>query len=65
MLNGTEQGSVDLTIPEEDYICIPIETDEAEIKRARAIYEKQKFNRAKANREFRKRIQEDLEEKEW
>jgi len=44
-----------------EFISIPIETDEAEIRRARAIYEKKKqeeFNRAKIKQETRRLVDE-------
>lgn len=44
-----------------EFISIPIEQDKAEIRRARAIYEKKKkgqFNRAKTKEESRRKIEE-------
>ncbi|MBR6688775.1 MAG: hypothetical protein IKL68_02025 [Clostridia bacterium] len=44
-----------------EFISIPIETDEAEIRRARAIYEKKKqeqFSRAKVKEDTRRKIEE-------
>lgn len=50
-INGEESGSVELSVPIEDYIEIPLEP----------IKKKQKFNRAAEKRKTRKLI----EEEEW
>lgn len=59
---GQVLNSGSLEIEEElGFISIPIEQDEAEIRRARAIYEKKKkgqFNRAKTKEESRRKIEE-------
>lgn len=50
-----------------EFISIPIETDEAEIRRARAIYEKKKqeqFSRAKIKRETQRQVEEYLSKHE-
>lgn len=59
---GQVLGAGSLEIEEEiEYISIPIEQDEAEIRRARAIYEKKRqeeFNRARIKRDTRRLIDE-------
>lgn len=59
---GQVLGAGTLEIEDEiEFISIPIETDEAEIRRARAIYEKKKqeqFSRAKVKEETRRKIEE-------
>lgn len=50
MLNGDEHGSIELEMTD-DYIEIPLED----------IKKKPKYNRAKAKREFQKRIDEELD----
>jgi hypothetical protein len=50
-----------------EFISIPIETDEAEKRRARAIYEKKKqeqFSRAKIKRETQRQVEEYLSKRE-
>ena len=59
---GQVLGSGTVEIEDEiEYISIPIEQDEAEIRRARAIYEKKKqeqFNRARIKRDTRRQVEE-------
>ena len=57
---GKVLGSGTVEIEDEiEYISIPIEQDEAEIRRARAVYEKKKmeqYNRAKMKQELRRQV---------
>lgn len=53
MINGEEHGSVDLGVSDE-YISIPLQP-----------INKKLYNRAKTKKEFKHRLEEDLEEREW
>ena len=66
--DGEVLGADSIQVEEDiEFISIPIEKDEAEIRRARAIYEKKKqeqFSRAKIKRETQRQVEEYLSKHE-